>query len=564
MLGLIMAITVFQGAGIVLLIYQALEITTAKLLPTLTSPFFALLNLAAVGTYFLIVLLYARPLTRLLSDHEQDREVPADQIIAVQDRALKLPPFMAGLAFPSYVLGTAAIIIILSRLLDWEQDAVILGLFAGCLAGLLSAPMLIYSGNWLVFKVIGITTALPFCPAPARLAGVKVSVPMKMVVPVVSLVGACSGYMALTAFGKIGSAIDWVYLLSLWTSCVLLSLLIALAAGSEFARPIRALRRGAERVMQGRFDHPVHLVINDDLADLGEAFNRMMSTINGQFQASEGMVERLQAGIAHLDDTADTLMEVAAEQSSGATEQASAVAETSSIAEEIVATARQIAERAQAVLEVAGSTLAACDDGETKLLDAQANFLEIEEHVKGFARAMVELEGRFQEIYKFVEWMEDIADQTELLALNASLEAAGAGAEGLRFNVVAEATRRLAVRSAGAAKEIRGLVESVQQTTVASTRMAEAGKDKVDHGAQAIYATAQALRTISDFATSTSSSVREITLSTQQQTTASEQLAASVSEVSEVASRVEDGAKQIESAISQLRAFSDSLREIEK
>jgi methyl-accepting chemotaxis protein len=182
------------------------------------------------------------------------------------------------------------------------------------------------------------------------------------------------------------------------------------------------------------------------------------------------------------------------------------------------------------------------------------------EQVAAILAAMRELEDRFQAIYKMVAMTGEIAEQTELLALNAALEAAGAGLAGQRFMVVADATKRLANRAAEASREIRELVQTIQQATMKTIRIAEGGQDKVAAGGGVMAEAMEAIRSISALADSTSRAVGEITLSTRQQTTGAEQLAGSVAEVHEVARKVEAGAKEIQAAITELQSFAETLR----
>lgn len=210
---------------------------------------------------------------------------------------------------------------------------------------------------------------------------------------------------------------------------------------------------------------------------------------------------------------------------------------------------------------VAANTLTACKDGEDKLDLARTGFQAIEEQADAIGEATRQIGDRFQETYKIVGMMEDIADQTELLALNAALEAAGAGEGGKRFSVVAEETRRLALRATEAAGDIRTRMEDIQKSVMETTRAAEKGKEKVADGGRAILEVTDALSKISSFAGSTSIAVSEITISTGQQNSASAELASSIIEVRDVAGKVEQGAKEIQNAIAELRFFSEALRE---
>jgi methyl-accepting chemotaxis protein len=600
LISVVLPIVSLHVMGIELLIYFVMNPTLDEFKLMLLYPIPVAAGLVII--YCVIVYIYSRPILRFLETDGKGEKLAESQIHSVQDRCVSLPYFLAALSFPAYILGATLGVLIVASILEWPLDIWIYGLFAGIIAGLLTTPMAIYAGNWVMEPVLHRTIALfPHLEA-AGTAGFRLSLRNKFIMIVIVLVAGITGYTMIVGYtqndavlknmekmekgllpqvaeglldeiehatdpgikssryfrSRVGSRKAFYITLMLVGSG--LALILAIAVARETTRPIRILQTVAEQVRQGDYGKPVRLISNDELGELGETFNRMKETIIGQMKAMESMLETLRHGIMRMDETVNTVLSVSAEQSSGATEQASAVEETSTTVQEIAATARQIAERARKVDSVSSDTLNACHEGERKLDQAQADFQGIAKQVDAVMDAMAMLEDRFKEIYRIVELMEDIAEQTELLALNAALEAAGAGEVGRRFSVVADATRKLAARATESNKEIRVLVETIQEATMESTRIAEGGRDKVAAGASAIKGVVDALKTISSLAGSTSSAVHEITLSTEQQTLGSEQLATSVSDVSGVARRVAGGAKEIESAIAELREFAETLR----
>ncbi|HUT55737.1 MAG TPA: methyl-accepting chemotaxis protein [bacterium] len=553
--------------------------------------------------YLTTILLICRPLMRFARGIGPDQKYDDDYLSSIQDQAMKLGPKMAALGFIFYTAVTPVNLAISFRSLDWPLSTLWFGVGAGLIAGLLLMPLALNLANWAVRPIVDYSVKASRRTVAARRAGWPISLRMKLLFtfgPLIlagQLFGAAVGYSqtqgifenqvklqrAFVPPGKENLLIDTVLhrsdpgirstryyqshlgdlilFYSLFMSVTMaVGLVLILLFAYEISLPVKTLNLIGDRIKLGNFLEPIRLVTSDEFADLGSSLNRMMDTIVDQMEEMARILNTLRDGVAKMDETANTVLAVSAEQSSGATEQASSVQETGSIAEEIVATARQISERAKSVDKLAGNTLNASLDGEKTLDEASKGFAAISDQVTAIGAAMTQLETRFQETYKIVEWMEDIAEQTELLSLNAALEAAGAGEEGRRFSVVAQATRRLAQRAAEAANEIRTMIESIQQATVESTLLAEDGRAKVEKGGTFITAAVSALKTISDFAQSTSSSVREITMSTNQQTTASEQLAGSVAEVQEVARRIEEGAKEIESAIAGMRDFAEELR----
>lgn len=569
MLLLIASIALFQIAAMEFMIIQIMRPTFEEMTVMAIAPG-PVVNVL-LGSFMVITYLYVRPLPLYLKALSKGQTPDLDHIRRVHDRGLNYPYFMAFFALPFYMVGGYWGTKLVCKALEWPERLMFYGFLGGIMSALLAAPMSIYAYHWLTEPVIQLAAEKAKGLSPARQAGWRIPVRAKLIVSIFTLVMAVGSYFALVAFSQVDpqlgravgagtSGIITIYW-SLLAVASALALILAVLASNEITRPFNILQKVTDRVSRGEYDQPVRLVGNDETVELGAAFNRMLETIREQMDAMTGVVGNLRGGIEQVDEAVNTILSICSEQSTGATEQASAVQESSSIAEEIVATARQIAGRARAVDDVASSSLSACQDGESKLGEARSGFEAIADQVRSYQAAMKELEDRFLDTYKIVEWIEDVSEQTELLALNAALEAAGAGVEGKRFQVVAQANRRLALRSEEAAKEIRSLIETIQTATLESMRIAQGGGEKISSGSAAITAAVKALNHISGFARSTSTSVKEITMSTDQQSQASEQLASSIDEVRKVARKVEDGAHQIENAISELRDFADSLRQ---
>ncbi len=227
---------------------------------------------------------------------------------------------------------------------------------------------------------------------------------------------------------------------------------------------------------------------------------------------------------------------------------------------QIVSTSHLIDQGAASVGEVSGEALAACQGGESTVKRARDDFGRIARQVSEVSALMRRLEGDFGRTLRIVDLLEDIAEQTDILAVNAALEAAGAGEHGRRFGAVAAATRRLAQRSADAAGEVKALVEQIQAATREAAEQAQDGERQVQAGSGAMVEVVTTFADISSLAETTALSAREITVATREQESASEQLAASMVEVQKVAAGVEKGAREIESAVSELRRFAESLK----
>jgi methyl-accepting chemotaxis protein len=368
-------------------------------------------------------------------------------------------------------------------------------------------------------------------------------------------------HQSLTALTKQMANLRIIYALLVAVAAAL-ALLLSFLASNDINQPLRQMALHARRIAEGQMEAEVQMVSTDEFAVLAQTFNQMAFRIKSHWGEVQRLADNLHQAVRQLDSTSNVILSVSTEQSSGATEQASAVAEASAIAQEIVSTAKQIAERAGRVDEVSAGTLEACEGGKQQLKAAVAGFENIRDQMTSITTAMERLEDRFREMDKITAIIEDVAEQTELLALNAALEAAGAGEQGRRFGVVAQATRRLANRATEATLEIRELLGSLRDATLKALQMVERGQTTVETGRTLIDGVAQSIEQISAQAQDTSTAVREISLSTQQQTSASEQMAHAIGEVNEVAKQVAEGAKEIERTFGDLTKFTESLRRL--
>ena len=566
------------------------------------------ISLCGAIIYLTSVLIIIRPIIRFVKSINNGVKFEEEQIFSIQDQALDLGRKMAIMATAFYTIVTPLNLAISVRQLGWSWSTLWYGVLAGIDSSLLLIPLAMNLSTWAVKPIVDYTTQSVSETSSSRRAGKPLSLKAKLLITFmplicVALLWACViGYSQTQLLfenyekmqstmvdsakqslmvdkiehksdpsirsskffrSRLGSLKTFYTLFVL--SALTIAFLLVLFSATEITSPIRVLSMATNRIKEGNLDESIRLATTDEMAELGMSVNSMTKTIIGQMKSMAALVEKLQEGIRHLDETASVVLTVSTEQSTGATEQSSALQEASSIASEIRASAEQIAERARNIDSVAASTHQACEDGEKKLQVAQDGFQGIAEQSNMILVTMKEMEGRFKETYKVVKWIEEIAEQTGLLALNAALEAAGAGSQGRRFTVVAEETRQLAVKASGNTKAVKELLERIQEAAIHGAKIAETGKKKVVEGGQAIREAAEALRKISSLSGDTSSAVHEITISTSQQSSAAAQLATSFSEVHEVTTKVAEGAREIESALGKLRGFAEILRDtIEK
>lgn len=269
---------------------------------------------------------------------------------------------------------------------------------------------------------------------------------------------------------------------------------------------------------------------------------------------------RIGSAVGEVQSSSAELASTANQQAVGAMEQATAMSEISTTITELLATSRQITESAQRVSEVAGLTTAAGDSGRSTVNAAQESMGEIRRQVDVIVNHMLELGDKSQRIGVVLDIVSELAEQTNILAINSTIEAAGAGESGRRFAVVADEIRKLADRVAESTKEIRVLIEVVRgavHTTVIAT---EIGSKAVDAGTAQFLGVASSFEQIVELVTTTTEAAQEIELSTKQQTTAVEQVNFAVTNVTQTTKESEASSSQTLQTASQLAELSSRLR----
>jgi methyl-accepting chemotaxis protein len=355
---------------------------------------------------------------------------------------------------------------------------------------------------------------------------------------------------------------------------VALSMLLVLVVASltiylvvaRITRPLKRATEVAERIADGHLEDTIEIESDDEIGKLARTFNKMTQVIvknlKSEIDKSGRLIVSVKEAIQQLSSSANEIMAISAQQSSGATEQASAVQEATTTSEEIAVTAKQVAENALRVEAQAEQASSACSTGVQAVGSAVDGMGQLKAQVQSIAEAMLQLGENSQKIGGVVDIIDEISDQTNLLSLNAAIEAAGAGEAGKRFSIVAGEVKRLAERTVDATGQIKGLIEQIQKATNSTILLTEEGTKGVDAASTRVARVSEALTNIIAMVQETTGAAREIKLSTQQQTTASEQMAETIAEVRDVAAQVAASAEETAQAIAELTGLAERLKEL--
>jgi methyl-accepting chemotaxis protein len=272
--------------------------------------------------------------------------------------------------------------------------------------------------------------------------------------------------------------------------------------------------------------------------------------------------KQIGSAVNQVRSSSTELQAAANQQASGAKEQATAMTEISTTISELLATSRQIAESAQRVAQNAEETANAARSGHGTVDMTHESISGIRRQVDQIVSHMLELGKKSQEIGAVLDIVSELAEQTNILAINATIEAAGAGEAGKRFAVVAEEIRNLADRVGGSTKEVRSLIEDVRSAVNTTVMATETGSKAVDAGSRQFGDLASAFRQIANLVSTTTEAAREIELSTKQQSTAVEQVNVAVANVTQASMETETSAGQTLQTVSQMAVLSKDLLRI--
>jgi methyl-accepting chemotaxis protein len=271
---------------------------------------------------------------------------------------------------------------------------------------------------------------------------------------------------------------------------------------------------------------------------------RLAMTFSNATNALDVLAQQIQASSVEVASAANAVNEIASELASGSSQQAASVVEITAAMEELARTAGQIADNAATQAELAQKAEESGNVGKAAVEEAVEGVEEVRKRISGIASRADSLGMRSKEIYRVLDLITDIAQETHILSLNAAIEAAAAGEHSRRFSVVAEEVRRLAQRSQESVDSVRNLLDQFASSIAATVVATDEGSKEASRVLERARAAASAIEDLRDASADTARVAREISLATQQQNAASDEVVLTLKEVSHVVQRMADGLKQ--------------------
>lgn len=299
---------------------------------------------------------------------------------------------------------------------------------------------------------------------------------------------------------------------------LLIAILVLVGLTNRIIKPLSNLQARAERVAQGDLSQTeVNITAKNEIGRLAKALQTMVKNLQALVGQVANSAEHVVASAGHLaisaeqsaqagDQIAVSLSQVAV----GAEHQLGTIDEALQAMNKIQDSIQQTTRNTDKVVGFSGKTLLATQTGSDAVDKAMNQMGRIQDVVTEAAGLVLKLGDRSNEIGNIVDAISGIAEQTNLLALNAAIEAARAGEQGRGFAVVADEVRKLAEQSAEATKQITVLIRQIQGDTEQAVRAMTAGKKEVETGTEVVGTAATSFSDISISVNTISEQIKNI------------------------------------------------------
>lgn len=301
-------------------------------------------------------------------------------------------------------------------------------------------------------------------------------------------------------------------------------------------------------------DLTVRATVSEDIT------GAVADSVNFAIEELRSLVSRITAAADQVTGASDSAQQTAVQMLADNEKQSQEIQNTSAQVLGMARTINDVSSSATQSAGVAKASLAAAEKGQQAVQDAISGMNDIREQIQETAKRIKRLGESSQEIGEIVELISDITEQTNVLALNAAIQAASAGEAGRGFTVVAEEVQRLAERSGEATKQIGAIVKTIQTDTQDAVSAMEKSTQGVVEGAKLSDNAGQALSEIGDVSKKLAELIESISQTTQTQAKAAGAVAVSMRNILGITEQATEGTKRTAQSVGQLTTLARDLK----
>ncbi len=336
---------------------------------------------------------------------------------------------------------------------------------------------------------------------------------------------------------------------------VVIATMLAILIIRSITRPLSALLAANNQIARKDLTVSIDVSGGDEIGKLAESTRHVVTSLRDILEKVADTSTQIASASNQLHSTSEQI-------ATGAEEVASQTSTVATASEEMAATSGDIAQNCSMAAESSRQSSESAIKGGAVVQETIAGMSKIAERVKATARTVENLGSRSEQIGEIIGTIEDIADQTNLLALNAAIEAARAGEQGRGFAVVADEVRALAERTSRATREIGEMIKAIQSETKNAVKAMEEGVIEVEHGAAASNKSGEALTMILQQISEVTMQINQIATAAEEQTATTSEITMNVQQVTDVIQQTARGAGETATAASQLAANAQILESL--
>jgi methyl-accepting chemotaxis protein len=337
---------------------------------------------------------------------------------------------------------------------------------------------------------------------------------------------------------------------------ITLSVLIVIFLTLSITRPLNLSVHAANRIASGDLTADISITERkDEVGDLSTAFRQMVENLRGS-------VKDINEGVNILGSSASEILAATTQVASGTAETATAITETSTTVEEVQQAAKLSAQKAKNVADSAQKLAQVSQNGQIAVDETVNGMNRIREQMDSIAQTVVRLSEQSQSIGGIIASVTDIADQSNLLAVNAAIEAAKAGEQGKGFAVVAQEIKNLAEQSKQSTSQVRNILNDVQKATSAAVMATEQGSKAVEAGVKQSAQAGEAIRVLSESSNEAVQAAIQIVASSQQQVIGMDQIGVAMQNINQAGTETAVSMVQSEKAAKNLNELGQKLKEL--